>query len=88
MHKKCMYNCSTLSLFFLLFFSYSSRLIMVMILQLASSFYRAQIGEFILEVEEVLLKRRESLTRVYVQKKASPYELYLKTWKEMFLCQQ
>ncbi|TYI93887.1 hypothetical protein E1A91_D02G165700v1, partial [Gossypium mustelinum] len=43
----------------------------VMIHQPASSFYNAQTGEFILEVEE-LLKLRESLTRVYVQKTGKP----------------
>ncbi|KAM0932015.1 putative endopeptidase Clp [Dioscorea sansibarensis] len=39
----------------------------VMIHQPASSFYEAQAGEFILEAEE-LLKLRETLTKVYVQK--------------------
>ncbi|TYG64856.1 hypothetical protein ES288_D06G140300v1, partial [Gossypium darwinii] len=43
----------------------------VMIHQPASSFYEAQIGEFILEAEE-LLKFRESLTRVYVQRMGKP----------------
>ncbi|TYI47609.1 hypothetical protein E1A91_D13G185900v1 [Gossypium mustelinum] len=38
-----------------------------MIHQPASSFYEAQIREFILEAEE-LLKLHENLTRVYVQK--------------------
>ncbi|KAI5650772.1 hypothetical protein M9H77_36777 [Catharanthus roseus] len=41
----------------------------VMIHQPASSFYEAQTGEFILEAEE-LLKMRETLTRVYVQRTA------------------
>ncbi|KAI5666272.1 hypothetical protein M9H77_16125 [Catharanthus roseus] len=40
---------------------------MVMIHQPASSFYEAQTGEFIVEAEE-LLKMRETLTRVYVQR--------------------
>nr|YP_010159636.1 clp protease proteolytic subunit [Artocarpus hypargyreus]QRG32616.1 clp protease proteolytic subunit [Artocarpus hypargyreus]QXP99955.1 clp protease proteolytic subunit [Artocarpus tonkinensis] len=39
----------------------------VMIHQPASSFYEAQAGEFILEAEE-LLKLRETITRVYVQR--------------------
>lgn len=39
----------------------------VMIHQPASSFYEAQAGEFILEAEE-LLKMRETITRVYVQR--------------------
>jgi len=42
-----------------------------MIHQPASSFYEAQTGEFILEAEE-LLKLRESLTRVYVQRTGKP----------------
>nr|YP_009741477.1 ATP-dependent Clp protease proteolytic subunit [Cuphea hyssopifolia]YP_010388785.1 ATP-dependent Clp protease proteolytic subunit 1 [Cuphea micropetala]QID57750.1 ATP-dependent Clp protease proteolytic subunit [Cuphea hyssopifolia]UPQ43952.1 ATP-dependent Clp protease proteolytic subunit 1 [Cuphea micropetala] len=43
----------------------------VMIHQPASSFYEAQTGEFVLEAEE-LLKLRESLTRVYVQRTGKP----------------
>nr|QVO59380.1 ATP-dependent Clp protease proteolytic subunit 1 [Aconitum scaposum] len=43
----------------------------VMIHQPASSFYKAQTGEFILEAEE-LLKLRETLTRVYVQRTGKP----------------
>nr|YP_010866705.1 ClpP [Ecbolium viride]UQK93120.1 ClpP [Ecbolium viride] len=39
----------------------------VMIHQPASSFYEAQTGEFILEAEE-LLKLRETITKVYVQR--------------------
>ena len=42
-----------------------------MIHQPASSFYEAQTGEFILEAEE-LLKLRETLTRVYVQRTGKP----------------
>uniref|UniRef100_A0A6N2N221 Endopeptidase Clp n=1 Tax=Salix viminalis TaxID=40686 RepID=A0A6N2N221_SALVM len=48
---------------------------------------KPQIGEFVLEAEE-LLKLREILTRVYAQRTGKPYGLYLKTWKGMFLCQQ
>nr|YP_010232884.1 ClpP [Brachystegia eurycoma]QSX27927.1 ClpP [Brachystegia eurycoma] len=44
----------------------------VMIHQPASSFYEAQTGEFILEAEE-LLKLRETLTRVYVQRTGKPF---------------
>ncbi|KAL2930759.1 ATP-dependent Clp protease proteolytic subunit [Bienertia sinuspersici] len=43
----------------------------VMIHQPASSFYEAQTGEFLLEAEE-LLKLRETLTRVYVQRTGKP----------------
>nr|YP_010724378.1 ATP-dependent Clp protease proteolytic subunit 1 [Nivenia stokoei]WDW31505.1 ATP-dependent Clp protease proteolytic subunit 1 [Nivenia stokoei] len=43
----------------------------VMIHQPASSFYEAQVGEFILEAEE-LLKLRETLTKVYVQRTGNP----------------
>nr|YP_009763660.1 ATP-dependent Clp protease proteolytic subunit [Staphisagria macrosperma]QIS64008.1 ATP-dependent Clp protease proteolytic subunit [Staphisagria macrosperma] len=43
----------------------------VMIHQPASSFYKAQTGEFILEVQE-LLKLRETLTRAYVQRTGKP----------------
>ncbi|TYH18929.1 hypothetical protein ES288_A05G312400v1 [Gossypium darwinii] len=46
-------------------------IIRVMIHQPASSFYETQTGEFILEAEE-LLKLRESLTRVYVQRTGKP----------------
>lgn len=42
-----------------------------MIHQPASSFYEAQTGEFILEAEE-LLKLRETVTRVYVQRTGKP----------------
>nr|QGX04419.1 clp protease proteolytic subunit [Colquhounia coccinea var. mollis] len=48
-----------------------SSIIRVMIHQPASSFYEAQTGEFILEAEE-LLKLRETLTRVYVQRTGKP----------------
>nr|ADO33472.1 clp protease proteolytic subunit [Smilax china] len=43
----------------------------VMIHQPASSFYEAQAGEFILEAEE-LLKLRETITKVYVQRTGNP----------------
>nr|AKP95078.1 ATP-dependent Clp protease proteolytic subunit [Anoectochilus roxburghii] len=43
----------------------------VMIHQPASSFYEAQTGEFVLEAEE-LLKLRETLTKVYVQRTGNP----------------
>nr|YP_010603065.1 Clp protease proteolytic subunit [Paphiopedilum lowii]WAN77312.1 Clp protease proteolytic subunit [Paphiopedilum lowii] len=43
----------------------------VMIHQPASSFFEAQAGEFMLEAEE-LLKIRENLTRVYVQRTYNP----------------
>nr|YP_010700875.1 clp protease proteolytic subunit [Neustanthus phaseoloides]WCI20947.1 clp protease proteolytic subunit [Neustanthus phaseoloides] len=43
----------------------------VMIHQPASSFYETQTGEFVLEAEE-LLKMRETITRVYVQRTGKP----------------
>nr|UUA70324.1 clp protease proteolytic subunit [Parnassia chinensis] len=43
----------------------------VMIHQPYSAFYRAQTGEFILEAEE-MLKMRETITRVYVQRTGKP----------------
>nr|QGU84180.1 clp protease proteolytic subunit [Abatia parviflora] len=43
----------------------------VMIHQPIASFYEAQIGEFVLEAEE-LLKLREILTRVYAQRTGKP----------------
>nr|YP_009893871.1 ATP-dependent protease subunit [Cleomella lutea]AMC30874.1 ATP-dependent Clp protease proteolytic subunit [Cleomella serrulata]QKK40244.1 ATP-dependent protease subunit [Cleomella lutea] len=43
----------------------------VMIHQPGSSFYEAQTGEFVLEAEE-LLKVRETITRVYVQRTGKP----------------
>nr|QXO02701.1 clp protease proteolytic subunit [Chamaegastrodia inverta] len=43
----------------------------VMIHQPASSFYEGQAGEFVLEAEE-LLKLRETLTKVYVQRTGNP----------------
>nr|QJU04409.1 clp protease proteolytic subunit [Isodon lophanthoides]QJU04497.1 clp protease proteolytic subunit [Isodon serra] len=46
-------------------------IIRVMMHQPASSFYEAQTGEFILEAEE-LLKLRETITRVYVQRTRKP----------------
>lgn len=39
--------------------------------QPASGYYEAQTGEFVLEAEE-LLKLRETLTRVYVQRTGKP----------------
>lgn len=50
---------------------YQYHQIRVMIHQPASSFYEAQAGEFILEAEE-LLKLRETLTKVYVQRTGNP----------------
>nr|YP_010272960.1 ATP-dependent Clp protease proteolytic subunit [Parnassia viridiflora]YP_010456313.1 clp protease proteolytic subunit [Parnassia filchneri]UUA65699.1 clp protease proteolytic subunit [Parnassia trinervis]UJJ83447.1 ATP-dependent Clp protease proteolytic subunit [Parnassia viridiflora]UUA65789.1 clp protease proteolytic subunit [Parnassia trinervis]UUA66599.1 clp protease proteolytic subunit [Parnassia filchneri]UUA66689.1 clp protease proteolytic subunit [Parnassia trinervis] len=43
----------------------------VMIHQPSSAFYEAQTGEFVLEAEE-LLKLRETVTRVYVQRTGKP----------------
>nr|ALT14407.1 clp protease proteolytic subunit [Sinopodophyllum hexandrum] len=52
-------------------FPHAFDIIRVMIHQPASSFYEAQTGEFVLEAEE-LLKLRETLTRVYVQRTGNP----------------
>ncbi|KAK4584612.1 hypothetical protein RGQ29_022369 [Quercus rubra] len=46
-------------------------IIKVMIHQPASSFYEAPTGEFILEAEE-MMKLRETITRVYVQRTGTP----------------
>ena len=46
-------------------------IIRVMVHQPASDFYEAQTGEAILEAEE-LLKLRETITRVYVQRTGKP----------------
>lgn len=84
--KRCLYGCSILFFFLLVIFlsltltqSYEIEepflmlfnIIRVMIHQPASSFYEAQAGEFILEAEE-LLKLRETLTKVYVQRTGNP----------------
>lgn len=42
-----------------------------MIHQPFSAFFMAQVGEFVLEAEE-LLKLRETITRVYVQRTGKP----------------
>jgi len=85
MHKQCLYGCSILS-FFLFFISSRhliilfimedrisifSYIIRVMIHQPIAGFYEAQIGEFVLEAEE-LLKLREILTRIYAQRTGKP----------------
>ena len=62
MRKQCLYGCSILLL---------SYIIRVMIHQPIAAFYEAQIGEFVLEAEE-LLKLREILTRVYAQRTGKP----------------
>lgn len=58
-----------------------------MIHQPASSFYEAQTGEFILEAEE-LLKMRETLTRVYVQRTGKPLWVVSEDMERDVLCQQ
>lgn len=75
--------CTVIQFFHFCFFIYSPPyqgryrkpllcyIIRVMIHQPASSFYEAQTGEFILEAEE-LLKLRETITRVYVQRTGKP----------------
>ena len=76
--KRCLYGCSILSFFLSLSHDKARErkpllcyIIRVMIHQPASSFYEAQTGEFILEAEE-LLKLRETITRVYVQRTGKP----------------
>lgn len=72
-----LFSCYSLSFFYLplimrnreTFFSY---IIRVMIHQPAGSFSEVATGEFILEVGE-LLKLRETLTRVYVQRTGKPF---------------
>lgn len=77
MPKGCPYGCSILSCFLYFFPSHNRErrtfcsIIRVMIHQPASSFYEAQTGEFILEAAE-LLKLRETITRVYVQRTGNP----------------
>lgn len=61
----------SLSFFSVSFITPDRTIIRVMIHQPASSFYEAQTGEFILEAEE-LLKLRETLTKVYVQRTGKP----------------
>ncbi|MBA0793215.1 hypothetical protein Gohar_017633 [Gossypium harknessii] len=64
MKEKREFHCKTIC-------NAQKMLVRVLIHQLASSFYKAQTGEFILEAKE-LLKLRESLTRVYVQRTGNP----------------
>ena len=72
-----LFNCIFVCGFFYLFRTIRREegnpyyIIRVMIHQPASSFYEAQTGEFILEAEE-LLKLRETITRVYVQRTGKP----------------
>jgi ATP-dependent protease ClpP protease subunit len=57
-----------------------------MIHQPASSYYDGQAGECMMEAEEVL-KLRDYITRVYVQRIGKPLWVISEVWKEMFLCQ-
>nr|QJU04262.1 ATP-dependent Clp protease proteolytic subunit [Pothos scandens] len=73
-HTICMGLAASMGSFILVGGEITKRLAFphaVMIHQPASSFYEAQAGEFILEAEE-LLKLRETLTRVYVQRTGNP----------------
>nr|AKF02161.1 clp protease proteolytic subunit [Oenocarpus minor] len=76
-HTICMGLAASMGSFILVGGEITKRLafphaiIRVMIHQPASSFYEAQAGEFILEAEE-LLKLRETLTKVYVQRTGNP----------------
>jgi ATP-dependent Clp protease protease subunit len=74
-HTICMGLAASMGSFILVGGEFTKRLAFpharVMIHQPASSFYEAQAGEFILEAEE-LLKLREILTRVYVQRTGKP----------------
>ncbi|CAF1918536.1 unnamed protein product [Brassica napus] len=68
-HTICMGLAASIASFILKKLFYY--IIRVMIHQPASSFYEAQTGEVILEAEE-LLKLRETITRVYVQRTGKP----------------
>nr|YP_009722709.1 clpP-like protease [Changnienia amoena]QGN74460.1 clpP-like protease [Changnienia amoena]QKV47552.1 clp protease proteolytic subunit [Changnienia amoena] len=74
-HTICMGLAASMGSFLLVAGTITKRLAFpharVMIHQPASSFYEAQAGEFILEAEE-LLKLREILTKVYVQRTGKP----------------
>ncbi|XP_057516639.1 ATP-dependent Clp protease proteolytic subunit-like [Amaranthus tricolor] len=76
-HTICMGLAASMGSFILVGGEITKRLafphawIRVMIHQPASSFYEAQTGESILEAKE-LLKLRETLTRVYVQRTGKP----------------
>ncbi|KAI3952305.1 hypothetical protein MKW92_011938 [Papaver armeniacum] len=74
-HTICMGLAASMGSFVLVGGEITKRLALphawVMIHQPASSFYEAQTGEFVLEAEE-LLKLRETLTRVYVQRTGNP----------------
>ncbi|MCD7460980.1 hypothetical protein HAX54_044947 [Datura stramonium] len=58
----------------------------VMMHQPGTGYYRAQVGEFILEAAEPLNCVKPSQGFMY--KDGQTYGLYPKIWKEMFLCQQ
>nr|YP_009689957.1 clp protease proteolytic subunit [Justicia leptostachya]YP_010873604.1 clp protease proteolytic subunit [Justicia latiflora]QEJ80857.1 clp protease proteolytic subunit [Justicia leptostachya]WGV34910.1 clp protease proteolytic subunit [Justicia latiflora] len=74
-HTICMGLAASMGSFLLVGGAITKRLAFpharVMIHQPASSFYEAQAGEFILEAEE-LLKLRETITKVYVQRTGKP----------------
>nr|YP_010122036.1 ATP-dependent Clp protease proteolytic subunit [Peristrophe japonica]QRF92920.1 ATP-dependent Clp protease proteolytic subunit [Peristrophe japonica] len=74
-HTICMGLAASMGSFLLVGGAITKRLAFpharVMIHQPASSFYEAQTGEFILEAEE-LLKLRETITDVYVQRTGKP----------------
>nr|YP_010424772.1 ATP-dependent Clp protease proteolytic subunit [Staurogyne concinnula]USH91014.1 ATP-dependent Clp protease proteolytic subunit [Staurogyne concinnula] len=74
-HTICMGLAASMGSFLLVGGTITKRLAFphawVMIHQPASSFYEAQTGEFILEAEE-LLKLREAITRIYVQRTGKP----------------
>nr|QJS51875.1 ATP-dependent Clp protease proteolytic subunit [Sycopsis sinensis] len=74
-HTVCMGLAASMGSFILVGGEITKRLAFphawVMIHQPAAAFYEAQAGEFVLEAEE-LLKLREILTRVYVQRTGKP----------------
>jgi len=84
MRKECPYGCSILSFSYFLSLRLASSceiqeplivlyyMIRVMIHEPAAGFYEAQASELILEAEE-LLKLREILTRIYVQRTGKPF---------------
>nr|YP_010900878.1 ATP-dependent Clp protease proteolytic subunit [Brugmansia arborea]WIL06057.1 ATP-dependent Clp protease proteolytic subunit [Brugmansia arborea] len=76
-HTVCMGLAASMGSFILVGGEITKRLafphaiIRVMMHQPGSGYYQAQTGEFVLEAEE-LLKLRETLTRVYVQRTGKP----------------
>ncbi|CAL9781988.1 unnamed protein product [Musa acuminata subsp. burmannicoides] len=90
---RCAYNMHGVSRFYGIFHSdrgeITKRLAFphawVMIHQPASSFNESRTGEFVLEMEE-LLKLRETLTKVYVQRTGKPLWVVSEDMERDVLC--